>query len=287
MLASQIIIFAQQYQHFTDYFVLKYIYFPSYCVDDTFYRSISVVRHQWIKIADAPRTYLTSLNGPLYSNKLYGNGMIYADFSGPTRRTSGMLSIAYRVIISESDSIYMGLSMGGGIQTFTIDQERLTFSMEDPLATRISKDNFFDGIASMSLISRLGTIAFSFYQIFYNRIELIEGTSNNKNRAERHISIILNPQINITSLNSKISIYLLGKYVSPVPFQIDAGIRFVYKDIAWIGGFYRTLDAWGLALGTYLSKQTAIGYSLDIPHTNMRSAGGTSHEITLTIKFGL
>jgi len=277
-------VLGQQYHHFADYGTIRENYFTSLSIVDSGYRSVSVVRHQWIDFPDAPRTYLTSLWGPIVKDKLYGGGYLFADFAGPTRRYSFMISANYKLTINEELFAGMGISLGG--QNFAIDGERLSFQYEEPLAkSYVMNDLVVDGVVSASLVSKWGNLSFSAFNVFNNRLDLIKGSSNKNNLLARHFALYVEPQFQISQLNLRVFPYMVGKYVSPVPFQIDGGIRILYNDRLWAGGFYRTLDAYGFFLGYEFPGGTGLGYAMEIPHTNMKSAGGLTHEIYLIINF--
>jgi type IX secretion system PorP/SprF family membrane protein len=75
------------------------------------------------------------------------------------------------------------------------------------------------------------------------------------------------------------------QFVSPVPIQIHANVKFQYQDIAWIGGSFRTNDQLGgfsAMAGFNISNTFNVGYAYDVS-TNSRLKGytGNTHEIII------
>lgn len=275
---------AQQYHQFTDYTNAGLIYFPSLSVGEDFFKSVSIIRHQWVIFPEAPRTYLTSLWGTYYKQSLYGGGYIYVDFYGPTRRSSFMISVNYKLNLG--DSVFIGGGIGGGIQSFTIDAQKVFLEKPDPLiSSKVYNDRVFDGIISGCLISPWGQAAFSVYHVFNNKLDLLYQASNEKNQLVRHFSFLLNPKLNITSVNLRLYPFLVIKYVSPVPLQLDISLQGMYKDMFWLGAFFRTMDSYGVFGGIKVGKQVYLGYAMDIPYTNMKKAGSFSSEVSIIVSF--
>ena len=78
---------------------------------------------------------------------------------------------------------------------------------------------------------------------------------------------------------------ILTKYVTPVPLQIDAGARIIYKDKIWLGGAYRHLDAITAYTGFVIRENLQIGYAFDFTSTNLRNYSSGTHELILAIRF--
>jgi type IX secretion system PorP/SprF family membrane protein len=75
------------------------------------------------------------------------------------------------------------------------------------------------------------------------------------------------------------------KYVSPAPLKFDIGVRAIYKETVWLGGAFRTKDAWSALVGFMYKKNLLIGYSYDFTTTNLKHYSTGTHELVLGVKF--
>ena len=70
------------------------------------------------------------------------------------------------------------------------------------------------------------------------------------------------------------------------PVEADFNLNFLFYNVLWLGGSYRTGDAFVAIVEIQLSKQWRLGYSYDFTTTDIRHYSDGSHEIMLGYDFG-
>ena len=79
--------------------------------------------------------------------------------------------------------------------------------------------------------------------------------------------------------------YLLMRYVSNVPLQLEFGSTITWKSTAWAGFSYRTGDALSMLLGYTFQDYISFGYSYDFTTSNLSNYSQGSHELLFRILF--
>src|SRR6187402_2743976 len=114
---------AQQLPQYSQYMLNELAINPAVAGRNEFTDMRSNVRHQWIGITDAPRTYILSVHGPIQSKNM-GLGMnLFTDIVGPTRRTGLNFSYAYHLKLE--DDMFLSMGVSAGILQWGIDGSKL------------------------------------------------------------------------------------------------------------------------------------------------------------------
>jgi type IX secretion system PorP/SprF family membrane protein len=274
---------AQQLPQYTQYMLNQMAINPAVAGKDEFAEVRSNNRHQWLGIQDAPRTYMLTLHGPLI--KKMGLGMnLFTDITGPTRRTGLSFAYAYHLQVKEDQFLSMGLS--AGLLQWGLDGNKIT--LRDPgdgqLITNYQtimlpdfgfglyyekKNHFYAGI--------------SMPQINQSQIPLYPGAYKNS-RLVAHFNVNGGYTFDLKN-KFKIEPSFLLKYESPAPLKLDIGLRGIYNDFLWLGGVYRTQDAFSVLLGYIYENYLLVGYSYDITTTKLKQYSGGTHELMLGLRF--
>ncbi len=78
---------------------------------------------------------------------------------------------------------------------------------------------------------------------------------------------------------------LLARFNNPAPYQLEANLRVIYKDMFWIGGNYRFGASASGMFGCTISKLVTFAYSYDYALTSLQKYSNGSHELLLTVSF--
>ena len=78
---------------------------------------------------------------------------------------------------------------------------------------------------------------------------------------------------------------LLLKSVKAAPLQADIGVKTTYDDRLWFGMDYRNNGEMAVLLGYSIKERYLIGYSYDIPSSDMSVSSSGSHEFMIGIRF--
>lgn len=280
------VIYAQQLPLYSQYMLNDYVLNPAVAGKNNYFEAKSNNRYQWIGITDAPRTYILSVNGPGKRKNIGLGGYLFTDIVGPTRRIGCDATYAYHAKINEN--IKLGLGLSAGILQFAVDASKI--NLHDPVDQVIST-----GYQSV-LVPNLGSglylynsnwyFGFSVPQIYAAKLKFFDYMSDTDSKLATHFfsnagySYKLNDDISIEPS-------ILLKYVSPAPPQLDISVRGIYKNTVWVGGTFRTKDAFSLLLGAIYKDGLMFGYSYDMSTTNIKNYSSGTHELVLGIRFGI
>tara|TARA_B110001454_G_scaffold104677_1_gene98540 strand:- start:101 stop:1024 length:924 start_codon:yes stop_codon:yes gene_type:complete len=277
---------AQQIPVYSQFFMNKYTQNPAFAGMDHLYSVTSNHRYQWVGLQDYPRTYTLSVNGPTKDLKNGMGAFLYTDNVGPTRRTGFQASYAYHTKINEQ--INVSLSLSAGLIEWKIDGLQLTFTEpNDPATTG----------AVMRSIMPDAKFGFLFYSdkwhaggaapnLLQNKIKFndVSNPDPSNNKLEDHYFIHGGYDF-ILPYDLVADPYLLLRYVSNVPMQLEFGSKVTWKESAWAGFSYRSGDAFSMLLGYTYKNYISFGYSYDFTTSNLRTYSGGSHELLFRILF--
>ena len=276
---------AQQIPVYSQFFMNKYTQNPAFAGVDHLYSVTSNHRYQWVGLQDYPRTYTLSINGPTNDLKNGMGAFLYTDNVGPTRRTGFQASYAYHTKINEQ--INVSLSLSAGLIEWKIDGHQLTFTEPNDPATT--------GTVMKSIMPD-AKFGFLFYgdkwhaggaapNLLQNKIKF--GDINNPdpgNKLEDHYFIHGGYDF-ILPYDLVADPYILLRYVSNVPMQLEVGSKVTWKESAWAGFSYRSGDAFSMLFGYTYKNYISFGYSYDFTTSNLRTYSGGSHELLFRILF--
>lgn len=275
----------QQLPQFSQYLLNDYVINPAIGGSKNYFEAKTNYRYQWVSkiIDDAPRTYIFSVNGPIYKTMGVG-GYVYSDITGPTRRTGGQLSYTYHFKISETIKLGLGTSLG--VLQFAINGANITMKEvgDIALSSGMQSVTVADAAAGLHLYSDKWYFSASSPQLLRNNIQFFSEHKNNLSRLVNHYFIMGGYHYDLNE-SFAIAPSFLIKYVTPVPVQIEPTLRMIYKDQIWVAGSYRTQDAITACIGYTFQKNISFGYSYDITMTNMKNYSSGTHEVMLGIRF--
>lgn len=274
----------QQLPQTTLYFTNPFIYNPAVAGVHDYWDAQFNSRFQWVGINDAPRMHYLTAHGPLKNYKMGLGGTIFADITGPTRRTGFNAAYSYKLQITEELKLGMGIE-AGVLQYVTDGSQILLKDGDDPALS-----NGFQ-----SVITPNATVGFHLYtdeyyfgfavpQIIGNKLRFFDDFTDTEARLNRHLFVyggykfVINDQFTIEPS-------ALIKYVDPIPVQWEMNVRAFYKNAFWIGGSYRMDDALALTLGYIYQDMLSIAYAYDYSTTELSTYSSGSHEIVLGIRF--
>ncbi len=274
----------QQLPQYTQYFLNDYAINPAVGGSNPYWRASMNNRYQWVGIQDAPRTHVVSLHGPVRNTRVGLGGYAFADITGPTRRTGASFSYAYHLPISED--IKLSMAVSGGVLQFAMDASKITTKVSSDIALSNGNQSVTlpDAGAGLYLYSDDFFVGFSAPQLLGNRVQFFEDYSETKGRLARHFFFSAGYNFPVVD-NFKLQPSVFIKYVEPTPVQFDAAIRGIYADQVWAGLSYRSEDAIGIMFGYMFQSNLSIGYSYDMPTSDIQSHTNGTHELMFGIRF--
>lgn len=275
---------AQQLPQYSQFFLNKYILNPGATGTEDYWEAQLNNRLQWVGINDAPRTHILSANGPLRNEKMGIGGKIFADVTGPTRRSGFAFSYAYKIQVAEDLKLSMGLSFGG--LQYQTDASQITLANNGDIALSNGMQSTFvpDAGAGLHLYNEKLYVGLSMPQILGNKLQFFENYSPDEASLSRHLFAYAGYKFDIVD-DVVVEPAILAKWVQPVPVSIDVNLRILYKELAWAGFSYRMNDAMAIMAGFVIREKLVFAYSYDIPTSDIQTVTSGSHEIMIGIRF--
>jgi len=280
--------YSQQLPQITQHMINNYAINPAVAGMYDYYQAKTTIRSQWVGITDAPRTTILSIYGKK-SERVGLGGLVFNDKTGPTSRIGGAASYTYSFPMTQS--VKMSFALSGGFTQFKITKNGLN--------PQVKEDSYMQGDVVRSTPD--ATFGFNVYgdkwyfgaaipQLLSMNLNLIDDDFkedyNMKSEAElvRHIYVLGAYKHSFNPFWS-IEPSLLLKGVKAAPLQADFGVKTTYDDRLWFGMDYRNNGEMAVLLGYSIKERYIIGYSYDIPSSDMSIISSGSHEFMLGIRF--
>ncbi len=244
----------------------------------------ALARMQWVGFAGAPNTQTFSLHTPAKDPRNNFGIVAINDKLGVTWHTGVFGSYAFRFSISEKARLAFGLQ--GGVSMYQDRWSRLSltdsndpnFIADSPMfiipragfGIYLDHEKYYIGGSAPQLL-RYQNPALSMYNtnsMLYNHTFLSAGTV-----------FRLNPDI-------KFRPSCMVRILKNSPVQYDINGTFIFREILWIGGSYRSMAAVVGMVELQVNPQFRIGYSFDHATTVMSRYNSGSHELFLRYEFG-
>jgi len=280
---------AQQLPQLSQFMINDFAVNPAIAGTDDYYQIKTSVRNQWVGIEDAPKTTLLSIYGKSSDHVGLG-GSVFNDQVGPTSRAGASLTYAYHLNLTSE--VKMALALSGGFTQFKIDKVGWnTYHSDDPLMVDAEVVNLVpDATFGLNIYNKdKWYLGFSIPQLLNSKLTLIDDDFANNLSLDmdgslaRHIyamgmyNIMISPYWDLQPS-------VLFKTVSDQN-QIDIGLKTIYSDKFWMGMDYRNNGDISALLGFIIQDKFMIGYSYDIPNSDINQYTTGSHEFMFGITF--
>ena len=280
---------AQQLPQLSQFMINDFAVNPAIAGMNDYYQIKTSVRNQWVGIEDAPKTTLLSIYGKSSDHVGLG-GSVFNDQTGPTSRAGASLTYAYHFNLTKE--VKMAMALSGGFTQFKIDKEgwNILDDRDDLLSGAEVVNLVPDATFGLNIYNKdKWYLGFSVPQLLNSKLTLIdEDFASNlsldmEGSLARHIYAM-------GLYNLELSHYwdlqpsVLYKSVSDQN-QIDFGLKTIYGDKFWIGMDYRNNGDIAALLGFVIQEKFMIGYSYDIPNSDISQYTTGSHEFMFGITF--
>ena len=275
---------AQQLPTFSQFLFNDYAYNPAIAGSKPYFDVKSGHRYQWVGLADAPRTYSLTVNGPTKNLKMGVGAFLYTDHVGPTRRTGFQGSYSYQLNLSESIRLSLGASFG--ISEWKLDGHKInTYSPNDPvIIDGVMQTIVPDAKFALYLYHENWNFGVSAPNILQSKLKFNEGTNTGLSKLEDHYYMHGGYRFKVSE-DIQIEPTVLVKYVQAAPVQADLMAKVTYKNQVWMGLAYRTSDAASAMIGYLFRENLVIGYSYDFTTSNLKNYSSGTHELLIGVRF--
>ena len=280
---------AQQLPQLSQFMINDFAVNPAIAGMDDYYQIKTSVRNQWVGIEDAPKTTLLSIYGKS-SDRVGLGGSVFNDQTGPTSRAGASLTYAYHFRLNHF--VKMAMSLSGGFTQFKIDKVGWnTYHIDDPLMNGAEVVNLVpDATFGLNIYNKdKWYLGFSVPQLLNSKLTLIDDDFANNISIDMEGSLARHIYA-MGLYNLELSHYwdlqpsVLYKSVSSQS-QLDIGLKTIYSDKFWMGMDYRNNGDISALLGFIIQEKFMIGYSYDIPNSEISQYTTGSHEFMFGISF--
>ena len=279
---------AQQLPQLSQFMINDFAVNPAIAGMNDYYQIKTSVRNQWVGIEDAPKTTLLSIYGKSSDHVGLG-GSVFNDQTGPTSRAGASLTYSYHFNLTKE--VKMAMALSGGFTQFKIDKAGWNnYHSDDPLMDGAEVVNLVpDATFGLNIYNKdKWYLGFSVPQLLNSKLTLIDEdyaiiSPTMDGKLARHIYAM-------GLYNLELSRYwdlqpsVLYKSVSDQN-QIDFGLKTIYSDKFWMGMDYRNNGDIVALLGFIIQDKFMIGYSYDIPNSDISQYTTGSHEFMFGISF--
>jgi type IX secretion system PorP/SprF family membrane protein len=240
----------------------------------------TIYRNQWDKVNGAPNSAI--LNVEANMNRFFPGGLgisFFHDAIGFNRQNNVLLNYSYPLRLGNAGTL--GIGLGVGIVNFGMSPVWVppTTTVDNSLPVGFSATNldlnfglyfkgnqdYYAGISSTHLNESLLTKNV--------------GVISQEYQVARHYYLMGGKKFRGV-LGGDLDAQVLVR-TDLVKVSADINVRYLWKDIAYGGLTYRTVDAVGIMLGWMPIKNLTIGYSYDVTTNKLASVSRGSHEILL------
>lgn len=267
--------YAQQLPHFSQYMQNDFVINPAVAGSYDYSPILLTFRSQWTGFNDAPMTQTVSAHTSLLETMGVG-GFLFNDKTGPISRMGLQLAYAYHLRVGSRS--WLSFGVGGMMYQHSIDKSLITLDEPDDAAMLGDKNRKFmaDAVFGMKYIFEGFYFGFSAPQLVQSELKI---NDSNLNKLVRHYFVNTGYNIKISD-NFGLEPSVLFKAISSAPMQLDANLKFIYKDMVWLGTSFRNSDAAIVMVG--LKKNNfQFGYSYDATLSEIKKYSSGSHEIVL------
>lgn len=276
---------AQQEPMYSQYMFNMLNINPAYAGSRGVVTATALYRNQWTGIDGAPQTASVGFDMPLHQKKI-GLGLQFYDDRLGIERTDGFnASYAFRIQITGSGTLSLGLQAGMLNYRANYSQVR-TYAPNDPAFSQningilpsaaagvyYNSDRFYIGLSTPALLKT---------KLTYDNVADVSSVSG------RDLHLYLASGF-VVRLNQDLVLKpsILVKAVSGAPLELDANANLWIQNVLSLGFSYRTGDAIVGMAELQLSKQLRFGYAYDKTFSELSNYNSGTHELMLRMEFG-
>ncbi len=277
-------IYAQQEPNYSLYRYTMNVINPAYAGADGNTSLTLSFRSQWINVQDAPETKSFFYSQPI-GNRIGVGLSVVNDQVFIENQTSFNIDFSYRLPVSETANLFLGLKAGGG--TYSIDRDNLANLgfQSDPALNNIDtgfKPNFGAGaylmhddyFVSLSVPSILSS-------------ERIDESNGRVTQATEEAHVYLSGGYNFSlNENTEFRPSAMIRYVSGSPLSADITAAFRFYKRFEVGTAYRTDAAISGLMMINLADWMDIGYAYESStRDEINNNSNGTHEILVRFNF--
>ncbi|MEN8157148.1 MAG: type IX secretion system membrane protein PorP/SprF [Bacteroidota bacterium] len=276
--------YGQQDPMYTQYLHNKLTINPAYAGSNDLLSVQFLARNQWVGFDGAPKTRTLSVHTPVPGTGLGGGVTYINDQNGPKSQNSLYFDLSYRLNVSETSSLSMGLKAGFDMATMGLSALNIV-DPTDPGFQQDYQDNFLANVGfGFYYLAPKFYVGLSAPHIIRQKIANDGFTTTSFGIEKTHIYLIAGTLITVNEV-LKIKPSLFMKFVMSAPGSVDLTSHFILYDRVWLGANFRVGESLGMIVQYQVSNQLRLGYSYDFGISELSGYNSGSHEIAVSYDF--
>jgi len=243
---------------------------------------LALSRIQWVGFTGHPSTQTFSFQTPLISQNVGIGFNVVHDQLGSERRLMVNLDYSYRIMLNDIVALRFGLK--GGFTNYNNDISSLQpypDGTPDQALLGVVENKFMPNVGlGMFLSSSKYYLSLSLPRLFQNSFN--ENSGNFSKMAEVRQFYLAGGIVFNLSENVKFKPTFMTKASVGSPFQYDISANFLLAEKFWIGGMYRSGDAFGAIAQWIINSRFRIGYAADFTITGLKNYQKGVHEVMIS-----
>lgn len=273
---------AQQDAQYTHFMFNTLGYNPAYAGTRESVSALLLYRNQWAgNIEGAPEDFVFNVHMPIREKVGLG---LSAEFDRVGVHDIATITAMYAYRFLLGNKAKMSLAIQGGISQFRSDFTQINTGVD-------GGDNVF-GEVENKINPNVGFGLYFYtknYYISFSVPHLINndlGTVTKLANQDRHY-ILGGGLIIPIAKDLKLKPSVLFKSIpSKAPLIADINLNLLIRETLWVGGTYRTNDAFNLLAALQVNRNLRVGYAYDFTTTKLADFNAGSHEVFIGIDFG-
>ncbi len=246
---------------------------------------MALSRLQWINFKGHPSTQTFSFQSPLKSDNVgIGLNMI-VDKVGLEKKLSVNIDYSYKILLSEITSLRFGLK--GGFTNYSnnlLMYEQYPDLIPDGAFQTNIENKFMPNFGfGLYLSSEKYYLSLSLPRIIENNYQ--SNVTNFTTKSEVRQFYFAGGAIYKIAENIQFKPTFMTKTVVGTPFQYDLSANFLLAEKFWIGGMYRSGDAFGVIAQWIVNNNLRFGYAFDFTTTELQNYHNGIHELMISYEF--
>ncbi len=269
---------AQQLPQFTQYMYNTISINPAYAGSREAFTLVGLHRNQWLGFPGAPTTQTLSVHSPLKNEQIGLGFSVINDELGFENFVYMYGDFSYTIKLNEISKLAFGLK--AGYTAFSLDNRLFTSNPDDQLIGRIENRWLPNIGAGVMWLWEKGYLGLSAPRLVNHNY-----TSDSQYGARERVSYYFTGGyvFNI-GLETKFKPAFMLKATNGATLSTDLSANFLFFEKLWLGTAYRfnnTAGAVGFMADFQVLKNWRLGYTFELPTSEIRPYTHGTHEIIL------
>jgi type IX secretion system PorP/SprF family membrane protein len=269
---------AQQLPQFTQYMYNTIAVNPAYAGSRETLTLVGLHRNQWAGFPGAPTTQTLSVHAPLRHENIGLGFSFINDELGFENFVYMYGDFSYAIKLNEISKLAFGLK--AGFTAFSVDNELLTSNTDDQLIGNIENRWTPNVGAGVMWLWERGYLGLSAPRLINNNYS----TDSPYKALERVSYYFTGGYVFNLGVTTKFKPSFMIKATNGATVSTDVSANFLFFERLWLGAGYRfnnTAGALGLMTDYQVLRDWRIGYTFELPTSEIRPYTNGTHEIIL------